>query len=340
MKSILSSIGLSICALASILCLSSCNGSKGNRKALLPNVSGKAGEVIVVLSKGNWDSNLGNDVRELLAADCPWLANKEPLYSLVNVTPSNFVDLFKVHRNIVFFDINPQVANEEVVYRRDVWSHPQCLVQISAGTAEKAAELLKENGETIINYIEQAERDRVITNSIRYEAKEIAPQVKTMIGGSPHFPSGYKLLKKTEDFIWIEDEKQYTTQGVFVYKYPISGNGNDLEIEVLLKKRNEILKNNVPGTFENTYMTTTEYIPPTLSYIKYRNREFAQMRGFWEVYNDYMGGPFVSHAFYSQDGKEVIVLDAWVYAPRFDKRLYLRQVESILYSFEWENVNE
>ena len=36
------------------------------------------------------------------------------------------------------------------------------------------------------------------------------------------------------------------------------------------------------------------------------------------------------------DGKDVIVLEAWVYAAKFDKRQYLRQVEALLYSFEWD----
>ena len=54
------------------------------------------------------------------------------------------------------------------------------------------------------------------------------------------------------------------------------------------------------------------------------------------MHNDFMGGPFVSHSFYSQNGKEIIVVEAFVYAPKYDKRQYLRQVESIIYSFEWE----
>ena len=61
-----------------------------------------------------------------------------------------------------------------------------------------------------------------------------------------------------------------------------------------------------------------------------------QTRGYWEVANDYMGGPFVSHSFYSPDGIYVVVCDAFVYAPKYDKRQYLRQVESLLYSWEWK----
>ena len=142
--------------LAALLALVSCK----NTKALLPNVSGKAGEIIVVIEKADWEGNLGTTVRELLACDCPFLAQKEPLYSLVNVAPGSFGDLFKIHRNIVYFAISPQLDSAGVAYRHDVWAAPQCLVQVSARTADQAAELVQENGKTIVGFIEQAETGR------------------------------------------------------------------------------------------------------------------------------------------------------------------------------------
>ena len=111
-------------------------------------------------------------------------------------------------------------------------------------------------------------------------------------------------------------------------------------VKNIVAKRNEFLRENVPGMFDNTYMTTSEYITPGVRYLKYHGMEFVETRGLWEVFNDYMGGPFVSHSFYSQDGKEIIVLEAWVYAAKYDKRQYLRQTESILYSFSWDKVAE
>ena len=315
--------------LSALLALCSCK----NTKALLPNVSGKAGEIIVVIDKTDWEGNLGSKVRDLLACDCPFLAQREPLYSLVNVPPGGFGDLFKVHRNIVYFNINPQIDSSGIRYRSDVWATPQCMVQIGAPTAEKAAELLDENGKKIVSFIEQSERDRVIRNSIRYEEREIAPKVSEVFGGSPHFPMGYKLKKLTSDFGWIADEKQYTLQGILIYKYPVSG--NDLTLNKIIAKRNAVLKDNVPGMFENTWMTTGTFMPPSLEFIHFRGRDFAQVRGLWEVENDYMGGPFVSHSFYSPDGSQIICAEAFVYAPKYDKRQYLRQVESILFSWEW-----
>lgn len=321
--------------IAASVAMVSCGKNK-NRQSLLPNVSGKAGEVIVVLDRDSWEGAIGNELRETLACECPWLAQREPLYSLVNVTPAGFADLFKVHRNIVYLDINPQNASFGMTLRKDVWASPQCVIQISAADQEQALSIIREKSETMVNAIEQAERDRVIRNTMLYEERSIYDAVAEKMGGSPHFPMGYKLKKKTDDFVWISDEKQFTNQTVLIYRYPVT-EGDPFTLDKIVKMRNEVMKANVPGMFDGTYMTTVDVPVPTVNFVKYKGLEFAQTRGFWEVHGDFMGGPFVSHSFYAPDGKSIIVTEAFVYAPKYDKRQYLRQVESILYSFQWKD---
>ena len=317
-----------------VVSMVSCRGNV-DKKALLPNISGKAGEVIVVINKGDWEGGVGSELRNLLTSDCPYLPQREPLYTLVNIAPAAFTNIFQIHRNIVFVDIDKTVVKPGVVYKTDMWAKPQCVIAVNAPDSDTAVQLIKDNSERIVNTLEQAERDRVIANTKKFEELSLRPVVNAMAGGSPYFPIGYSIKMQTDDFIWISYETTYTNQGIFIYKYPASGK-DDFTEENIIARRNEFLKENVPGMFENTYMTTSNAVPPLVEYIKYNGREFAQMRGYWEVYNDYMGGPFVSHSFYSKDGKDIIVLEAFVYAPRYDKRGYLRQVESIIYSFEWK----
>lgn len=319
---------IAVAALA--LALAGCK----NTEPLLPSVSGKAGEVLVVIEKADWEGAVGAATRELLADECPYLPQREPLYTLVNVAPASFVDLFKIHRNVVMFNINPQIDSAGVFYRNDVWSQPQCVIQIAAYDADSAVDMLKKKGSTIVRAIEQAERDRVIRNTLLYEEKALADTVSRYFGGSLHFPVGYKFRKISPDFCWIANDKQYVYQDIFVYRYPAEAD-HPYSSANIIRHRNEILKANVPGMFDNTYMTTSSYFTPMIEYLKYRGRDIVQTRGLWEVENDYMGGPFVSHSFYSPDGSEIIVAEAFVYAPRYDKRQYLRQVESLLYSWEW-----
>lgn len=319
--------------------LASCSEEK-KRQALLPNISGKAGEVIIVIDKGYWEGSVGNALRDSLACDTPFLPQREPMFGLVNVPPSAFTSMFQVHRNIIMVNINSSVTEPGVTYRKDVWARPQLVIYINAADSESATRLIQENSANMTVAIEQSERDRIIANIKKYEERKLVPAVEEMIGGSPHFPSGYSMKKRTSDFIWITYEPQFVTQGILIYKYPVTEGGNMMDLDNILENTNEMLKNNVPGMFENTYMTTSTFARPSIEYKKYKGLEFAEVRGFWEVANDYMGGPFVSHVFYSKDGKDVIVLQAFVYAPKYDKRQYLRQVESVIYSFEWEKENK
>ena len=330
MKRILIYMVMAITALTAV----SCNHNK-TRKALLPNISGKPGESIVVITKGNWEGALGTVIRDTLGCDCPFLPQKEPLYDVVNVAPNGFTNLFKVHRNIIVTNIGSDVIEPGVVFKSDMWAAPQCVIMINASNEEEAVELFRQNSEKIKAVISQAEINRVVANTKRYEERNLAPVVTEMAGGSPHFPSGYKLKKKSEDFIWITYDTQFTQQSILIYKYPVEEGKDMMSPANLIQAQNNMMMKNIPGMFENTYMIISPAILPSVTYKKYGTHEFAEIRGLWEVHNDYMGGPFVSHVFYSPDGKDMILLQAFVYAPKYDKRNYLRQIESVLYSFEW-----
>ncbi len=319
---------------AAVLALASCNRQKA-QKALLPNISGKAGEVIIVIDKGAWEGAVGNTLRDTLAADCPFLPQAEPLYTLVNVAPSGFNNMFKVHRNIVLMNINSNVVEPGVVFRQDVWAAPQCVIGVNAPNSETAIALIKENSRKILATLEQAERDRVIANAKKFEERAVIPALRELLGGMPHFPSGYQIKARNSEFIWVTYAPQHVQQSVLTFKYPVVEGEEMMSRESLITNINAMLERNVPGMFDNTYMMIAPAVAPSVTYMKYKGHDFAEIRGLWDVHNDYMGGPFVAHAFYSQDGKEIIVLLAFVYAPKYDKRHYLRQIESILYSFEW-----
>lgn len=321
-------------ALSCTLLLVSCNENK-RKKALLPNISGKAGEVIVVIDKAEWEGAVGVALRDSLAQDCPFLPQKEPMYNLVDVIPSGFSTMFQMHRNIIIVNIGSSVTEPGVVYLSDRWARPQCVIQLSAIDSESAVQLFLENCGKIMNTLETAERDRAIANAKKYAEHSITPVVRELTGASVSFPSGYRIKKKTSDFLWVTYEPQNIQQSVLIFKYPVVEGEDMMSRESIVQRTDEVLRDNVPGMFENSYMTISPFAAPSIKWLKYKGRNFAELRGFWEVENDFMGGPFVQHVYYSRDGKEMIGLLAFVYAPKYDKRQYLRQVESIVYSYEW-----
>lgn len=327
MKRILSSILFCFAALAALV-------SCGNSKNVLPGVSGKAGEVIVVIEKAHWDGELGDALREYLACDCDFLPQPEPLYNLAYVTPAGFTNMFQSHRNIIMVHIDQDVKEDGITFYNNKWARPQCIIMINAKGLDEAVAVVRRDYEKIRARLEQAERDRVVASARLYEAKEIRENVAERFGGSIVFPSGYVIKKINDSFAWIGNDNTYVYKDILVYRYPANGK-DDLQPETIIAQRNRILKENVPGMFDGTYMTTSQVADPKVSYINYKGHDFAETRGFWEVENDFMGGPFVSHSFYSLDGSEILVFEAFVYAPKYDKRQYMRQTESLLYSFQW-----
>lgn len=316
--------------LTALVALTSCR----HTGTLLPSISGKAGEILLVIEKQDLDGALGAVLRESLEAEYPYLPLVEPSYTLINTTHSDFIEMFHVHRNIIFFDINPQVQQPGVTFVQDKWAAPQIVINIAAHSSEDAIALYKENEKRIISAIEQAERNRIVRNAIKYENKEVSARIFPVFGGSVRVPSGYELRKLTSDFAWIEYSTRNYSEGIFLYRYPA---GKDaLSSKTIIAQRDKALEANVPGPDEGSYMKTADYWTPTTEYIKYRGREFAQTHGQWDLAGAYMGGPFVSHCFYSPDGSEIIVAEAWVYAPKTNKRQHLRKAESLLYTWTWE----
>ena len=321
--------------LLSALVLTACNRKPKDREQYLPNITGNAGEVLVVINKGYWEGELGSTLREILAGEYPFLPQREAVFKLFNATPGGFTGSYLLHRNIVIVNVSPEVDTTGIRMTRNSWAKPQVIVTVSATTPEEASELISGNRELIVNTIEQAERDRLIASSKKYEDKEVRMAVTENIGGSPYFPTGFTMKKNTPEFMWISQETTYVNQGILIFKFPYT-DSSQLTPEYLKKKLHDLWQANVPGMRENSYMTFNKVIDPGFNNIEYNGQTMVEMRGLWEVENDYMGGPFVCHIFPDPARENIIILNAFVYAPKYDKRKYLRQVESIIYSFDWK----
>ncbi|MBR4802854.1 MAG: DUF4837 family protein [Bacteroidales bacterium] len=305
-----------------------------DNSAYMKTVNGKAGEVIVVLDKTNWDSEVGTTVRDILAKDYPMLPQKEPSFTLINIIQNAFSDLFKGHRNILYFNISNKITENGVFVKRDVWAQPQIVITVDAQDAAIADSLLKQNGDVIFSAIDQIEKERIARSSKKFEESSIRSVVAERFGGSPYFPKGYSIKKVADGFIWVSSEKTYINQGILIYTIPFDG-VQFPSMETVIAEQNEVLKNNVPGMFPNSYMTTATAVTPIMTPYKYKDKSYVEIRGLWEVANDYMGGPFVEHVLYSKDPNKLLVIQGFVYAPRYKKRNLIRQVESVVTSFEW-----
>ena len=99
------------------------------------------------------------------------------------------------------------------------------------------------------------------------------------------------------------------------------------------------MRRHVPSPSEDGYMGTERRVAFETQKVDYRGTSYCiETHGLWRLMEttDRMGGPFVSYSMLSPDGKDIIDLIGYVYAPRFNKRDYLMQVEGICNTLKWE----
>ena len=96
------------------------------------------------------------------------------------------------------------------------------------------------------------------------------------------------------------------------------------------------MNENIPGSIEGSYMTTSldVYLPES-KVIDFKEMYAVETRGLWKLVNDFMGGPFVNICFTNPEGDQLYFIEGFVYAPENSKRDQIRQVEAILNTFEW-----
>jgi hypothetical protein len=72
-----------------------------------------------------------------------------------------------------------------------------------------------------------------------------------------------------------------------------------------------------------------EYIPGQKE-ISLNGVYVNELRGLWQVEGDFMGGPYVNYSLVDAQKNRVICIDGYVYAPKFDKREFLREQEALI----------
>lgn len=307
------------------------------KKSLLPGVSGKAGEVLIVMEKNYWNGTPGNLLRNVMQHDVAGLPQSEPLLNTVNISNKAFSELFRIHRNIVLVTISSKVESAEVTIDKDKWAQPQTVIYINAPSRESFIDLWNKKGEKVTATILDSEQSRLMNNYKKYTELAVVDELKKSTGVFLQIPKGYVYDLDTSNFVWMSHETPQISQGIFVYYYDYKDTSDFAKVS-LINKRNEMLQKFVSGPREGSYMTTELQFLPQYRTYKWKNKFTAELRGLWKVEGDYMGGPFVSISQYDETNNRVVTVEGYVYAPKYDKRNYLRQLEAILYTIDFSKL--
>jgi hypothetical protein len=104
----------------------------------------------------------------------------------------------------------------------------------------------------------------------------------------------------------------------------------------VIEVRDSISKSNIPGPSEGSYMVTEHRYPFVGTAGSIGDNYTFIVKGLWKTEGDFMGGPFTTYAIYNESRNQVLIIDAFVYSPKLDKKEYVRQLDAIVHALEFK----
>lgn len=301
---------------------------------LLPNASGTAFEVLVVIDDKDWEKPCGKAVFDMLNTDVPNLPQAEPMFKISHVPHEHFDSYLRPARNLIIVSVSPEKYTQaKAVYSKERWAKTQAIVSLNAPNQEELKRLVESQQEKIINYFVEMERERFAAYLKKKHNATFTQKAYEKFGVEINIPSDMCQVKEGENFVWFTNASPKTRQDIVIYSYPYTSK-EMFTLEKLVETRDSVLKVNVPGPDEGSYMgTETYYEKPVLNEFWHNDAYCAEVRGLWKIYNgSLMGGPFVSHSRLDEISQRIVTIEGFVFAPGKDKRNYIRQLEAAIYS--------
>lgn len=321
----------SVYFLMTILILASC----GESKSTTPNSTGRSSEIIVVCNKPKWNSSVGDTIRGVLMQNMQGLPEAEPEYTLINIPEKAFSKFLQTHRNVLVVDINANYTKSKVETLRNVWSHPQRVVKIKAGSDTAFLNLFARHSKAIKELFNQNERARFSAQNALTRNKQAEKLLSDEFGINMVISKDFYQAKKANNFMWLRSETNANSLGIMIYTYPYLDT-NQMNPYAIMASRDKYTRLYIPGPLEGSYMAIErEFYPPVSRKLLFKEMFAVETRGLWKTVGDFMGGPFVNYTIVDAPRQRIIVFDGYVYYPNKSKRNYIRQLESIIWGAEF-----
>ena len=301
------------------------------KTAVLPTASGRPGDLLIVIDDEAWSTEYGDTLKGLFNQSIVGLPWDETMFTVSRVNHKNFSTVLRTARNLVFVEVSKTYATPQVKYLRDVDAKAQTYVKIQLPRLSDLKEVVEKEGNKMLAFMYKGERDRYIQNFKRHNDNGLVEMIKDSADIELIIPSNFKRYTFNDDFIWLSAGNSDVLQYIAIYWYDYTSE-DQLLLENIIAKRNEVMKEHIPGSREGSYMATGDFYPPVMNVFLLDSSYCAEVRGIWETKNDMMGGPFVSHTRVDEVNNRIITIEAFIYAPHKDKRNYMRELESLLFS--------
>ncbi len=334
-----------------------------------PAAVGREGDVVVVTDSASWNGALGDAIRGNVAPYLGTLPAPERAFHLqrMTLTSNRILDTIQKQKNILVvapladstreaeflrsrLDAEALAAIQSgtvtIVPRRDLWRSGQQVIYVFGQTAESIIAELEARGEDIQYQFNDITRQRVELDMFeRGRQFDMEQALLDKHEFKVKVQHDYFSAIDTTDFVWLRRVvDQNSWRSLFVY-YIDDFNPANLNPTWINAARDRLTETHIRGNVDGFVMIDyrRELISENIDFL---GRYAFETRGLWHMVDREedgdltewgMGGPFVNYTFYDDDSRRLYMIDGMVFAPGFDKREFLRHMETIAHTFQNAN---
>ena len=295
-----------------------------------PVSSGRPYEVLVVADDQCWNSP-DSALFHVLDTDVPGLPQPERSFRISRVRPESFNRSTRLFRNIIIADIQDIYTQTKFKYTRDAYASPQMIMTIQSPSQEEFAEYVSRHGQVIIDFFTRAEMNREVKLLKKKHNEVLSAKVQSLFDCDIWMPVELASYKVGQQFLWASSN--LNDLNFVIYTYPYTSKETFTKA-YFIEKRDSVMKANLPGAKEGMYMVTADSMFVDARNIAVQGDYAYEVRGLWEMENDAMGGPFVSHARVDRTNGRIVVVEGFVYNPGKLKRDQIRKLNAALYTLK------
>ncbi|WP_333693558.1 DUF4837 family protein [Flavobacterium sp.] len=308
------------------LILISCNENK--QETVLKESSGKINHLSVIIENKLWNGEVGDSIRRKFAAPVDGLPQEEPLFTIKQYEPQLFEGFMTNSRNILVV-LKKEESGFEL--RKNEFAQPQNVAHISGTNVEQLVLQIERHADAIIKEFKKTEiteNQRRISKSLLDDSK-----IKNKLKASLKLPTAYRYIIEDEKFFWIRKELPSGNASLLAYEVPLNYFEKDTNIvSRMVQMRDSIGQIHIQGTLPQTFMVTEASYAPYLFVTQLAGKKAYEMKGTWELKNDYMAGPFINYALKDEKNNRYLILEGFCYNPSQTKRDLMHELEAIIKS--------
>lgn len=327
--------------------LQSCSGDTYNENLFKPKSHGDPGIVLVVLDRKYWGSALEDSIKKHFQQKITTLPQPEDIFTLEITSRKGFTQAKKTQHTIVIFDIGNKANNRNARLDKpayDIWAKGQVMYKFRASSQKSAIALFSLEVDNLIDALNESSRKKLRDEYEFSSSSTVVNELSKVQKLTLSVPKDIKVSENQEGFAWLKrsrskwanNQEHEIQQGILIYSYPYTDDST-FTIDYQIAKRDSVFKYAVPGPAEGSYMATETRFGVTPEYTEKMNDKtyIFEMRGLWRVEGDLMGGPFVSISIFDEPNNRIVTIEGYVYAPHFEKREFLRELETMIYSYQF-----